>query len=71
MHHLAHSLSFTHPGACLLLDANNSNGYNNISKAQKRMSTSSAGQNMTQVSPTTSTSLDLLGRAKSREFLRV
>ncbi|KAG0012355.1 hypothetical protein BGZ81_001642, partial [Podila clonocystis] len=47
------------------------NGYNNISKAQKRMSTSSTGQNMTQVSPTTSTSLDLLGRAKSREFLRV
>ncbi|KAG0337333.1 hypothetical protein BG004_007680 [Podila humilis] len=40
--------------------------------AQKRLSTSStSGQNMTQVSPTTSTSLDLLGRAKSREFLRV
>ncbi|KAF9313966.1 hypothetical protein BG003_004662 [Podila horticola] len=49
----------------------NANGYSNISKAQKRMSTSSTGQNMTQVSPTTSTSLDLLGRAKSREFLRV
>ncbi|KAF9427885.1 hypothetical protein BGZ94_003936 [Podila epigama] len=52
---------------------------NNISKAQKRMSTSSTnGQNMTQVSPTTATaassrmsSLDLLGRAKSREYLRV
>ncbi|KAI9233708.1 MAG: WD40-repeat-containing domain protein [Podila humilis] len=52
-------------------NGNNSNGYSNISKAQKRMSTSSMGQNMTQVSPTTSTSLDLLGRAKSREFLRV
>ncbi|KAG0340810.1 hypothetical protein BG005_003131, partial [Podila minutissima] len=49
----------------------NANGYHNLSKAQKRMSTSSTGQNMTQVSPTTSTSLDLLGRAKSREFLRV
>ncbi|KAG0219265.1 hypothetical protein BGX33_003811 [Mortierella sp. NVP41] len=39
-------------------------------KAQNRMST--YGQNMTQVSPTSATpGLDPLGRAKSREFLRI
>lgn len=39
-------------------------------KTQNRMST--YGQNMTQVSPTSATpGLDPLGRAKSREFLRM
>ncbi|KAF8975792.1 hypothetical protein BGZ46_008848 [Entomortierella lignicola] len=47
-----------------------SNGANN--KAQNRLSTYSAtGVNMTQVSPTSATSLDPVGRAKSREFLRI
>ncbi|KAF9289105.1 hypothetical protein BGZ68_010060 [Mortierella alpina] len=46
-----------------------SNGGN---KAQNRMSTySTSGSNMTQVSPTSATSLDPVGRAKSREFLRI
>ncbi|KAF8947003.1 hypothetical protein BGZ47_010665 [Haplosporangium gracile] len=46
------------------------NGINN--KALNRMSTYSAfGNNMSQVSPTSATSLDPAGRAKSREFLRI
>ncbi|KAG0206009.1 hypothetical protein BGX28_002511 [Mortierella sp. GBA30] len=45
---------------------------NGNSKAQNRMSTySTSGNNMTQVSPTSATSLDPVGRAKSREFLRI
>ncbi|KAF9964414.1 hypothetical protein BGZ70_006497 [Mortierella alpina] len=42
-------------------------------RTQNRMSTySNPGQNMSQVSPTSTTpGLDLLGRAKSREFLRI
>ncbi|KAF9109744.1 hypothetical protein BGX27_007256 [Mortierella sp. AM989] len=41
-------------------------------KAQNRMSTYSAlGVSMAQVSPTSATSLDPVGRAKSREFLRI
>ena len=46
------------------------NGINN--KALNRMSTYSAfGNNMSQVSPTSATSLDPSGRARSREFLRM
>ncbi|KAF9089151.1 hypothetical protein BGX23_006885 [Mortierella sp. AD031] len=46
------------------------NGINN--KALNRMSTYSAfGNNMSQVSPTSATSMDPAGRAKSREFLRI
>ncbi|KAF9905402.1 hypothetical protein EC991_001697 [Linnemannia zychae] len=46
------------------------NGVNN--KALNRISTYSAfGNNMSQVSPTSATSLDPAGRAKSREFLRI
>lgn len=59
---------------------NNSNGINgdamtngiSNNKALNRMSTYSAfGNNMSQVSPTSATSLDPAGRAKSREFLRM
>lgn len=59
---------------------NNSNGINgdamtngiSNNKALNRMSTYSAfGNNMSQVSPTSATSLDPAGRAKSREFLRI
>ncbi|KAF9433098.1 hypothetical protein BGZ76_009888 [Entomortierella beljakovae] len=58
--------------------ANNENGSSEslangiISKAQNRVSTYSAsGVSMAQVSPTTGSSLDPVGRAKSREFLRI
>ncbi|KAF9989138.1 hypothetical protein BGZ75_007392 [Mortierella antarctica] len=58
-----------------LTQANVSNGdllSNGGNKAQNRMSTySTSGNNMTQVSPTSATSLDPVGRAKSREFLRI
>ncbi|KAG0309827.1 hypothetical protein BGZ98_005367 [Dissophora globulifera] len=50
------------------INNNNTNG----SKAQNRMSTYSAsGISMTQVSPTSGPNLDPVGRAKSREFLRI
>ncbi|KAF8930839.1 hypothetical protein BGZ58_008009 [Dissophora ornata] len=50
----------------------NNNNSNNNNKAQNRISTYSAsGVSMTQVSPTSGVSLDPVGRAKSREFLRI
>ncbi len=59
----------------MIIDTNGSNGdllNNGGNKAQNRMSTySTSGSNMTQVSPTSATSLDPVGRAKSREFLRM
>ncbi|KAI7823326.1 WD40-repeat-containing domain protein [Gamsiella multidivaricata] len=53
-------------------NSNSNSNANNNNKAQNRMSAYSAsGVSMTQVSPTSATGLDPVGRAKSREFLRI
>lgn len=52
--------------------APNNNAGNNNNKALNRMSTYSVtGVTTSQVSPSSATNLDLTGRAKSREFLRM
>ncbi|KAG0351051.1 hypothetical protein BG005_009466 [Podila minutissima] len=54
-------------------ESRNETAINNINnKALNRMSTFSAsGQSMAQTSPTSATGMDLNGRARSREFLRI